>query len=339
METVPSRDRLRRLAALRPERGRVLSVFFDLDPSTFGTAVARASQLTSVLDEAHRRIGEESLDSDERAELHADLDRLRDAFEAQSMAAGGSRGIAAYACGPADLLEIFRLPTPVRSHVAIGVAPHVEPLALANGAVRWCIVIPGGGETRILLGDEHELTEAATIRDSDPELDRNDTDEGLRHHLRRVGDELFALLKRQAYERLAIAGAQATQSTLEDVLHEYVRERVSGRLHIEPHATPAAVLKVARPLFDQVRAEHEEELLERLRAGLGRDDGSAVVGAQPVLGALTERRVEALLVHPAALQDDELLEPAVELALEQAAEIVPVADADEVDGVAALLRF
>jgi len=223
--SVLTRDRLRRLASLRPDRGRVLSVFLGLDPSTFGTAEARASQITSVLDDAH----------------------------------------------------------------------------LARG--------------------DKELIEER------------------RNHLRNVADELLRLLKASAFDRLAVAGAEPTATELEAELHPYVRERLSGRLHLEAHATPAEVLAVARPLFHQIRAEHENELLERLRAGLGRDDGSAVAGAQPVIGALTERRVETLLLHPAALQDHELLEPAVELALEQAAEIVSVADTEEVDGLAALLRF
>ena len=45
---------LRRLSGLRPERGKVLTLYLDLDPSTFATPAARATAITSLLDEAER---------------------------------------------------------------------------------------------------------------------------------------------------------------------------------------------------------------------------------------------------------------------------------------------
>ena len=53
-----SRRRLRRLAEVRPERGLVLSVFFNLDPSEFGTPAARATEATSVLTQAAHKVEE-----------------------------------------------------------------------------------------------------------------------------------------------------------------------------------------------------------------------------------------------------------------------------------------
>ena len=47
-----TRGRLRRLADVHPDRGRVLSVFLNLDPSEFATPAARSSQITSVMTEA-----------------------------------------------------------------------------------------------------------------------------------------------------------------------------------------------------------------------------------------------------------------------------------------------
>ena len=41
--------RLRRLAELHPERGKVLSVFFNLDPREFATPPARAPEIHSGL--------------------------------------------------------------------------------------------------------------------------------------------------------------------------------------------------------------------------------------------------------------------------------------------------
>ena len=50
-------ERLRRLAEVRPgDGGKVLSVYVDFDPSQFGTQPARASAITSALDEAEKEV-------------------------------------------------------------------------------------------------------------------------------------------------------------------------------------------------------------------------------------------------------------------------------------------
>jgi hypothetical protein len=43
---------LRRLSGMRPEQGKVLSIYLDLDPSELATPAARSSAITSVLDRA-----------------------------------------------------------------------------------------------------------------------------------------------------------------------------------------------------------------------------------------------------------------------------------------------
>src|SRR4051794_41741310 len=99
-----ARGRLRRLAELRPERGRVLSLYFDLDPAEFATAPARASQITSVLDEAAKLIEQrDDLDHAENAGLREDVERVRGLFDPQNMPSGGAHGIAVFPCAPLDL--------------------------------------------------------------------------------------------------------------------------------------------------------------------------------------------------------------------------------------------
>src|SRR6266496_4137202 len=93
----PTRGLLRRLVELRPEHGKVLSLVFDLDPSEFATPRARATQITSLLDEAARRVDAlEDFDHDERVGLREDIERVRGALEETAMAR--ARGIAVFAC-------------------------------------------------------------------------------------------------------------------------------------------------------------------------------------------------------------------------------------------------
>src|SRR3954462_1011567 len=90
--------RLRRLAALRPEGYRVLSIYFDLDPTNFATAEARKSEITSALDVAGRMIEQGGRDPDALVAARADVERAR-AELANGFDAKGAQAVALFACG------------------------------------------------------------------------------------------------------------------------------------------------------------------------------------------------------------------------------------------------
>src|SRR5215210_7094699 len=100
-----TRGRLRRLADVHPDRGRVLSVFLNLDPTEFATPAARSSAITSVMTEAAHRVEEVEADHEERTALREDVRRVRELLEGGDIAANGTRGVAVYACGPVGLLD------------------------------------------------------------------------------------------------------------------------------------------------------------------------------------------------------------------------------------------
>src|ERR671917_468233 len=113
--TTITRDRLRRLADVRPEKGRVLSVFLNLDPAEFATPAARSSAITSVMTQAAHRVQEaDGLGHDEREALKADVERVREVLGGD-VAANGTRAVAVYACQSEDLLEVVSLRHPLGS--------------------------------------------------------------------------------------------------------------------------------------------------------------------------------------------------------------------------------
>src|SRR6266550_400948 len=112
--TTIDRGRLRRLADVRPERGRVLSLFLNLDPARFAAPPARATAISSLLNEAAHRIEAcKGLDDDERDWLRADLERAREQLSASDIADNGTRALAVFACAPEALFEVIALHRPV----------------------------------------------------------------------------------------------------------------------------------------------------------------------------------------------------------------------------------
>lgn len=352
MATTITRGRLRRLAELRPQNGRVLSVFLDLDPSEFATPPARATQINAMLTEAEHLIDEKKaeLSHDELIALREDCTRIREALDPDGLGAGGTRGLAVFACGPADLLEIVRLPDPVESRVVLGETPYVEPLAMSGERERWCVALVNSRDGRIFIGDEGGLEEVDRVYD-EPTYDsdsgngqwaerrmRNTVARERKEHLEHVADHLFRTLRNTPYDRLITSAPEPLASDLEPLLHAYVSERLAGRITVDVENVDAGtVLEAARPVFEQVRRDHEREAIERLRQGLGRAGGRAVAGIDDVRDALEQARVEILLLEPRTPHED-----AVEKALEQAAEVLVLRhhpDLGPLGGIAAVLRF
>src|SRR5256885_14359970 len=98
-----TQTRLRALAAVHPERGRVLSVFLNLDPAQFATPAARSSAITSVMTDAAHKVEEsEGLTHEERLALRGDVERVREGLAGSRVACHGTRAGARYARGAVD---------------------------------------------------------------------------------------------------------------------------------------------------------------------------------------------------------------------------------------------
>jgi peptide subunit release factor 1 (eRF1) len=346
-----TRGRLRRLAELRPERGRVLSVFFNLDPSEFATPAARSTEVNSVVTAAARKVEEiEGLDHEERQALRSDVERVRDVLRGSDVASNGTHGVVVFACGPAELLEVVRLPYPVESRVIVEDRPCVEPLVRNDASERWCVLLVNRRTARIFLGTAGGLTETDRITDdvhqqhdqggwSQANYERSVEQEVL-NHLIRATETLFARFKRRPFDHLLVGAPQELVAEAEQRLHPYLRERLAGRLTVDvENSSPAAVQEAAGPVVDRHVAEVEREALDRMHQGIGRGD-RGVSRPGPVMEALEQHRVEILLL--AEDFDAPELDDALEKAIRQSAQVIVVRHYDDLamhGGIGAVLRF
>jgi peptide chain release factor subunit 1 len=376
--TVLSPDRLRELAAIRLDHGKVLSIHIDLDPREFGTTPARATAINAVLDEADRRVRAlDGLDHETEIALREDVERVRAAL-ADDLDLDGAHGLAVFACGRAGLLEVLRVGRPVANAVHINDVPRLDQLAALVTDERWAVVLVNGRTGRFFLG----------TRDGFDEMGRADDDTSGRHdqggwsqanyqrsidkerqdHVRHVADELLSLHRRPGFDRLLIGAPEELWSDVAQKLHPYVRETLDGRIEIDVDVANAdAVLGAALPAIEEHEREREHDWLERLRAGLARGD-RGVSGLPDTLESLFERRVEGLLVesglavpgvrcprcgwlgtegmdcpvHEEGEPEEDVIERAREAALTQAAALVAVRhqqDLGPLGRIAAVLRF
>jgi peptide chain release factor subunit 1 len=346
-----TRGRLRRLAELRPRRGLVLSVFFNLDPSEFGTPAARATEVNSVVTAAAHKVEEaEGLEHDERQALRADVERVREVLRGSDVATNGTHGLAVFACGPADLLEVVRLPHPIESRAIVDDRPCVEPLVRNDSPERWCVLLVNRKTARIFDGTADGLQEVDHIEDdthrqhdqggwSQANYARSVEQEKL-NHLGRSLAALFARFKRRPFDHLVVGAPDELVAEVEERLHPYLRARLAGRLGIDvENSSPAEVQAAAAEVVDRHVAAVEREALDRMQQGIGRGD-RGVSRPEPVMQALEQARVEILLL--AEDFDAPELDDALEKAISQSAQVIVVRHHDDLvmhGGIGAVLRF
>jgi peptide subunit release factor 1 (eRF1) len=348
-----TRTRLRQLADVAPERGRVLSVYFNLDPAEFATPPARASAISSLLNDAQHKVEEvdDDLPHDDRMALRADVDAVREVLQRPDIADEGTRAVAVFACRPAGLLETVRVKRSLDSQVVIDETPYVEPLVQATADGLWCVLLANRRAARIFTGTSEQLDETDRVADNVHSQHRQggwsqaryqrSVEEEVRDHLAHTAAVVFRLFKRLGFAQLLIGAPEETLGDLERSLHPYLRERLAGHVRIDVENSSAADVRAeAARAIEAHEQARERELLDRLEQGLGAG-GRAAAGVDEVLRLLEERRVDTLLLGEDLRASGGVAERATELALDSSAGVVVVRhhDLGPHDGIAALLRY
>jgi peptide chain release factor subunit 1 len=344
-----TRERLRRLAGTRPDGGKVLSLFLNLDPREFATAPARSTEIRSMLDRAARQVrDDESLTREARMALRADLDRLEAEIADGGLDAKGAHGLAVFASGPAGLFEVLKLSEPIEHDPVIADTPYIEPLSAIGPAERWCVLLVNRRIARLFCGVASALEEIELIRDDVP--GRHDQggwsqanyqrsiDKDAADHLRHSAEVAFARLKGDLPAGILVGAPHELVKDFESELHPYLRDRLAGRLDIDvEHSTVEEVNRAAAPHIEQAIRAKQDAALARLAEEFGAGTGRAASGPEDVLEALEEQRVETLLVD-AGFE----AEGAIERAIAQSADVHVLRDRPELAShghIAAILRF
>src|SRR3954447_4824334 len=367
-----SPDTVRRLAELRPDAGKVVSIYLNLDPTEFASGAARSTAINSVLDEAGRAA------RDEDVSVREDVDRIRDAFK--NFDFQGAHGVAVFACGGEDLLELIKLPRTVDNAVVVDESPYIEPLVEVQAGARYGVVLVNRQTARVFRGSRDSLEEVVRIDDevhrrhdqggwSQARYQRS-VDKEAKDHLKNAADELLRRHKRRPFDALFVGAPEAIFKDFCERLHPYLTERVAGRIDIDVEHTGAdEVQQAAEETIAVYERKLEKEALDRLEEATGKG-GRGASGLEDTLTALNEQRVEILLLQdnfdaagvccpqcgwlgpsevsgcPAdgteTVGRDDITDLAVRRAITQSAQVVRVRDDERLEpvgSIAAVLRF
>ncbi len=374
-----TKTRLRALADTRAESGRVLSVFLDLDPTRFATAPARATAVTSLINELERKAAEPELGHEERKQVDEAVELIKAELQRGDIAEGGIQGVAIFANTDADLFESFGLAHPVESRVEVDTTAYVEPLVAAGSQERWLVLLANRSKARFFVGPAEGLVETDQLEDnvhrqhsaggwSQARFQRS-VDEEVRDHLKNTADIAFQIYKRRPIDKVLVGAPDETFGDVQQALHPYLQERTVGRVQLDiGNSSPQDVQAAASESIREYRVQQEREVLDRIAEHLGREERGAA-GLDAVLDALNQARVEILVIlehfeAPGSRDPetemlagegaasptggtmepvDNIVEEAMQKAVETNAEVIVVRehreDIEQHGGIAALLRY
>jgi hypothetical protein len=200
------------------------------------------------------------------------------------------------------------LSQPSTSSIYLDREPHIEPVVVEPAAQRWCAVLvsardvtidTGAGATVVARRTGSDYVRGHSQSDGNDERSREQDIEG---HLIAVSQRLADDHRAGRFDVLAIGGPVDALTGLEGRLPDDLRSALAGRLDLDPSAASEAdVAAAVGRLLAQTHADAQERTLaqfnDRLAAARDRDGPPrAVAGVADVLEALTEQRVETLLL-------------------------------------------
>jgi peptide chain release factor subunit 1 len=374
--TAFDRSLLRRLAEWDGAGAPITSLSLSVDGRTY----PRKTDVEIRVDELIRRarsvamaMGRDALRSVER-DTDAMSGFVRDDFER-----GGTRGLAMFSSHDAGLWDVALVPRPLMHRAVVGPDADLLPLEVVLETYRpSCLALVDYEKSRLFVVEMGQIEEVAGVTDDVPgrhdqggraqmRMQRHVDDHRARH-LRHVAERLFVLWRRRRFEHLVLAGPAEAHRELEAELHDYLRQRIRGHAVLPLSATTHQVLDKVLEVEERVERESERDVLERLEAAVGADNGG-VVGLEPTLEALANDRVGELVVShrlsaPGARclacgrlmtrgsrcsscgarteRIPDVVEAAVAVAFRTGARVETIVDDDprpSFDGVGALLRF
>lgn len=297
---VVTENTIRELAAFRGGEVPVTSCYLDVDGRRHTSRHDYEHELEQVLRSARSRASHGSVAQDIRRiedYVRAGIDRSR------------TRGLAIFACSALDFWEVITLPVSVHSRVVINDAPAVGQLeSVVQEYARIGVLLADRQRARMFVFELGELTDHSELFEELPreydhrghsdqgyDRERHHVEELAHQHLRHAARVAFDVYQRSGFEHLVVGGQDSIVHEVEEHLHPYLKSRLVGRVPVPVAASIDDIRSAALDIEEKVDRRIEGEVVQRLRDAVGAGS-RAVAGLEPVLRALSSRRIDHYLV-------------------------------------------
>ena len=298
------REFLRKLADWSADGAPVSSLYLDVDGRRYPRKQDLLTRVQSSTQQLQRRAQDKGLSKDALSSVKQDAQRMHDHVE--GLERGLTRGVAMFSSAAAGLWEAVEVPRPVPDWTAVAEHPFVAPLeALIETYQSFCTALVDREKARIFLARMGRIEERTDILDDVPGRHeqggwsqaryQRHVDEHALAHLKHVAEELLRFWKVRKFDHLILAGASEAVAEFEHHLHSYLSQLIADRVSLPMTVSEGDVLARSLEVEERIEAQREAAMVDRVHAeaAAGRH---GVEGLEPVLAALSDDRVETLVV-------------------------------------------
>jgi peptide subunit release factor 1 (eRF1) len=287
----------------------ITSCYLDLDRAKRPPQMLKI-RTKDLLQSAHQQLAAKAGSHAQRQSVRDDVARI-ETQATQEILAGRHKGLAVFSCSAHKFWQVYGLPRLTRDILVADRVPYIRPLsAILAEYHRFCAVLVDSMAGQVFEVYMGEIIEHADVVDAVPrrvkeggfggrderKLERHHA-QAVHQHFQRLADATFKLFKRDRFDYLILGGLNELLSGFQPHLHPDLQNRVVGRFHAKPFATPPdEVLARALEIEDRVERERERRMADELvqKAGAG---NRAVSGVSATLNAIARGEAQTLLVE------------------------------------------
>lgn len=302
-----SREQIKSLAKFRSESFLTTSFYLDTDKSRLRKKEISLS-FKNLIKNGKSQLHGMDLSREKRDSLSKDLDRIHK-FCSQSLSSYNYSGLAIFSCSGQDYWQVFDLPYPPRNRIIFDKDPyvrllsailneyhHIFILTLDRREARWYNV--NMGEISIvdsLVGDVPSKVKEGGWEGYESKRIERHIATLLRDYFKKVAEKTFALFKKNHFDWLFLGCKDEYCSDFEPLLHPYLKERLKGRIKVNPGDSHDKILKESQELEKMLKKQEEDEIVSRFVSELEKG-GRATSGLKNTLRKLNRGEVQTLLI-------------------------------------------
>ncbi len=287
--------------------------FADLDLKTFAdlegperaflTLYLSGPESVGALDQQFRSI--RALLADNETELEhfeQNVKRLEPLLEGLRF---DTPSVAVFVCWALDVAKTLPLTVAVPDKVWMGSSPYIRPLAeLQDEYEDFAVVVVDNAEAQVYFVRAAVMGEGDRVKGDVKNAVKKGGWSQKRYARRRekelsqyaadVAETVRDLYEEEGFERLVLLGSREAMQAVEEQLATPLQARLIGERSVDVD-DDASVLEAAFAVYFQEERASEQAIWDRVREGY-LTGGLAVVGAQKVLSAAQQARVEVALI-------------------------------------------
>lgn len=292
-----TQDQLQELLSYESNNGPVISLYLDSDTSQ-ETQETIKLQVKGMIREANVNQGADSTAIEQYLDLSYDWD---------------SPGLALFSSKDGAFFKAFPTAVSFRNRIRVGHMPYVKPLAhLLDFYAHYGVIVVDKvgakffeyhlGELQAsegVMGEEvHKLKQgrgSSTVGMRGGVGGGRHEEEVMQRNLRDTAEAASQFFQNKPIRRLFIGGTSETVAGFRELLPKQLQSCIAGTFAIDMNAGEHEVRQHSLALLQKANAEREKNLVSQLITTQAKG-GTAVIGLDETLQAVSEKRVQTLII-------------------------------------------